>query len=74
MSDSLTVSSTLSEISTALHEYSSASNWWDSDTISDEILGSPFIAITNYCDWLGTKRIRVSTLPLGYCTENGIPA
>lgn len=68
MSDSLTVSSTLSEISTALHEYSSTSNLWDTDTISDKLLGSPGIVSTDSYDLLGTKRRKLNDFD-----ESGFP-
>ena len=60
MSDSLTVSSQLSTISTALREQAeeySSTDWWETDTISDQVLG-PLVVDSGFdCNWLAVQEV-----------------
>lgn len=60
MSDSLTVSSQLSTISTALREQAeeySSTDWWERETISDQVLG-PLVADSGFdCNWLAVQEV-----------------
>jgi hypothetical protein len=60
MSDSLTVSSQLSTISTALREQAeeySSTDWWETETISDQVLG-PLVVNSGFdCNWLAVQEV-----------------
>ena len=60
MSDSLTVSLQLSTISTALREQEeeySSTDWWETETISDQVLG-PLVVNSGFdCNWLAVQEV-----------------